>query len=801
MPNKLDIDFDISGAKAKTAELKAEMAQLIQQANQLKSVLADVTGAQRAMVQGALAGIVSRMGEINSSLGTAQNSAFFGGSNGSGANVGGVGIGGGSGGGSGSGGTGAAPFGSVPPGWGHVTNMGAPGFKVESPIPAGWSSITNMGWQGTAQMAPAGWSNITASGNYNAANAPTMAMPTMAMSQAQMAAANYRYGQGARPFGEFDHMGFSRYGVQAAAGAGYLAADAAGQLFNYQAQRIMGGGVDYQAQGRGVFGSIGGAIGGVLGGIGGSVFGPIGTAAGIGVGIGVGSGLGNAFGNMMGATPQSRADANVSMMSFFGARFGGNGLDMARSFTNPTFEGVGTGVDAGIPKEQPGRFGRIRNTINRIYGGGELETSLTQVAATFGTIAGNLFNYGIDPFGPGENTTYNYRPFLNAGRERNRQGFRAVSGGNFRDAFEDILATQRHIMQRETGGTAENLAETYTRRLGLMFGKESPEAAKRIAPGFDPFLGGNVADVLGQLGATDTLAYLRVQHPDLSTGGISPELLSSVSGTSRANQRNIAFARIRPTESGAAAMFGYDEEMANISRLPGGRKSLAYAQAYSGFRGARMEDFQQQTMSGFGLRDLQLQGEQKRQEYMPFAPGNIFATSLGIISNNRRQIGAIQGQLNLPDLSEQERYSLTAQQQGLMTENARNVGMLSEGFENRLPALAAGRPNFFGRYNSAMGAAINLGRIGSPVRAYGAASGSQAAMQDQFVRGLGGDFPGATGPMSRTQDLNATNSILERILGAILKSNGPMAPGKDRHPGRPDQDPVGAQQDKSWNSR
>ncbi len=115
-----------------------------------------------------------------------------------------------------------------------------------------------------------------------------------------------------------------------------------------------------------------------------------------------------------------------------------------------------------------------------------------------------------------------------------------------------------------------------------------------------------------------------------------------------------------------------------------------------------------------------------------------------------------------------------------MTENARNVGMLSEGFENRLPALAAGRPSFFSRYNSAQGAAINLGRIGSPVRAYGAGSGAQGAMQDAFVRGLGGDFHGATSPYSRTGELNTTNNILERILHALVGRNGGTSPGNNR---------------------
>ncbi len=273
------------------------------------------------------------------------------------------------------------------------------------------------------------------------------------------------------------------------------------------------------------------------------------------------------------------------------------------------------------------------------------------------------------------------------------------------------------------------------------------------------------------IGASDTLAYLRIHSSSLDSS-VSPETLSAVAGASGANRRAGAIGALQPLGSGRAQAMAFAAEGANIAQLPGGVDSLAYRQAYAGFRGARMEAFGQETMNGFGLRDLALQGQQQRQQYMPFAPGNIFATSLGIIANNRGQIGRIQGMLGNSDLSEQERYGLESQRQGLLTENARNVGMLSEGFENRLPALAAGRPAFMGRYNSAMGAAINLGRIGSPVRAYGAYGGDQARQQDAFVRGLGGDFAGATAPYSRTQDMNATNGILERILHAITAQGG-----------------------------
>ena len=314
--------------------------------------------------------------------------------------------------------------------------------------------------------------------------------------------------------------------------------------------------------------------------------------------------------------------------------------------------------------------------------------------------------------------------------------------------------------------------------------------------------------MLGRLGATDTLAYLRIHDPGLGPS-VDPGLLSQVAGASGANRRAGALGALQPLGSGRAQAAAFGAEGANIAKLPGGVDSLAYAQSYAGFRGARMEAFGQETLSGFGLRDLHLQGEQQRQQYMPFAPGNVFATSLGIIANNRGQIGRLDRMMKNTDLSEQERYGLEGQRQGLLTDNARNVGMLSEGFENRLPALAAGRPEFAGRYNSMMGAAINLGQIGSPIRAYGATGGSRGA-QEAFVRGLGGDsVPGAMHAQSRTSDMNnaAVLGVLERILGAIT-SNGGHSPqvGHNRPTdnygavqGAAEKD-ISHQQRTSWNS-
>jgi len=792
--NELELDIDTAPAKQKIAEVRGEIAQLQQQLKDLKNALSDATGGQKDFLQGAIAGTASRLGNLQSSLGNAQTSAVVGGVPPGWGNV-----------------TGGFQSPTIYPGWQSVTGRmptagggGAGGFGGGSTpggfgggsVPPGWGNITGGFQQPTI---PPGWANISAMGGFvHPLGVPTPQMqPTVAMTPTQLRNANYA---NRMPFGQFDQGSDTLDYARAFRGAvAYSAGSAVSNIFDYQTARLRSGGVDYMAQGQGFGAAFGGIIGGAIGG-----FATAGNPIGVGLGVAIGSGIGSSAGNFFTAPAQNRADANVTANAFFGARFGPTNIDHLNRFlpADPDRSGIAGSAGTSITPA-PGRLQRITNAINRVFENApEFKTTLPNVAQTFGTVASNLFNYGTDPFGPGaQNEPFTYNPMLNQARRGNQRGFGDLGQGRFRDTMEENIFTEKMRLQQRTGYTNETIAETYTRRLGTLFGKDSADAAKAVAPAFDPIHGGNIADVLGAVGATNALTYLRIQNADLTTGGIDPNLLSQVAGGSRRNARAQALAGLRPTGSGAASMFAFDNEMANISQLPGGRDSLAYAQAYAGFRSARSQDFQQGTLSGFGLRDLQLQGEQQRQQYMPFAPGNVFATSLGIIANNRGQIGRLNQQLSLNDLSEQERYGLESQRQGLMTENARNVGMLSEGFENRLPALAAGRPAFAGRYNSAQGAAINLGRIGSPVRAYGAGSGSQAAMQDQFVRGLGGDFHGATSPMSRTMDLNTTNDILQRILQALTKNGGASSPGRDRPPPRVGPDSVDPQQKAAWNSR
>jgi len=298
---------------------------------------------------------------------------------------------------------------------------------------------------------------------------------------------------------------------------------------------------------------------------------------------------------------------------------------------------------------------------------------------------------------------------------------------------------------------------------------------------------GNILDQLMQFGPSATEQYQRLLTPYGEQSPFDFAEGTNVFQSATRYRREATLGGLQATGSAAAMRDAFRHESAAFTRMPGFEDSLEYRQSTAKFRSARFAAYGQEDIGiqhegsmygpgrfepGFTMKNEFLEQYQRRLQYMPFAPGNIFASSLGIIANNQQQIGVLQERLKTPDLSEQERFSLFSQQQSLMTENARNVGLLSEGFEKRLPYMAAGRPSFFGRYTSLQGAALNLAGLGSPIRAFGAANGQQAQMQDDFVSGFNVPGIGTHGPYSLTAGLSTTNDILSRMLSIMERNSG-----------------------------
>jgi len=126
---------------------------------------------------------------------------------------------------------------------------------------------------------------------------------------------------------------------------------------------------------------------------------------------------------------------------------------------------------------------------------------------------------------------------------------------------------------------------------------------------------------------------------------------------------------------------------------------------------------------------------------------------------------------------------MVQQMEGLQTANAQGIANLSEGFENRLPAMSAGRSRFFGRFNSLDGAAMNLAGLGHPSRAFGAMNGRQLQNQDDFVKAFALPANASVGVGSTTSAMNNPQvvGLLERIARALEgKNSGGSRPGEAR---------------------
>ena len=243
-------------------------------------------------------------------------------------------------------------------------------------------------------------------------------------------------------------------------------------------------------------------------------------------------------------------------------------------------------------------------------------------------------------------------------------------------------------------------------------------------------------------------------------------------------------ASLQTRGSGAAAAVAYAGQMVDISALPGGRDSLAYAESSARYRDSMYQSYEQQDAAGYGLASTKLAGRQQRAELLPYAPANMLGLGVQRLGLNRQQIRTVEGRLKSlrasGNLTEDEELRLTGQIEDLRTQNAGVISRLSDGMEDRLPALSAGANSFAGRYRSTNLAALNLAMMGSPIRAWGATNGSQLRAQRQFVSDLGGTESDVA-PRSRTAALNTDlGEVLSRLTNVLEKlastAPNPMRP-------------------------
>lgn len=530
------------------------------------------------------------------------------------------------------------------------------------------------------------------------------------------------------------------YGLAAVSGSVY-----AGGMMSWQGGVDRAGGADPQG-GWGMFGTGLGMAAGFAAGF---------ITKNPAIGLGVGSAATALFGGLG---------------SWFGANQA-NDMDMGSALHILNRE---MGPSSGLPRGIASRMKYLGSSMNPLGLPAGLRISNAQAASATAAMYESMVAGGLDPQAPGQRSYAGgsalFNRWLNFAQS-------ALSAGNPLMGMLGAAGTAVAAYLSPKG--TESAGEMYSRRLMSLYGKDWKQGMQQVAPviGSMPETGGNVADMLTRFGASSTYRWMQLQNDSLE-GSMNLESLMGVSANIRATERMAQLGGLQARGSGAATVRALGNQLNEIGALPGGSDSLAYASTSARRRDALMTAFQQTDAVNFGVPMAQAQGRLARMSLLPFNPGNVMGETLGVGRMASRQANLIDARKEAMratgSLTEEAELQMTEQSEHYRTMGASAINTVSEGFLNRLPALSAGRPGFFGRANSFLMAAASI--AGSPVRAFGALNGRQLRSQDDFYAGVGG----APAAWSRTQAFNnsgggggmsETNSLLKELIAAV-KSGG-----------------------------
>jgi hypothetical protein len=532
-------------------------------------------------------------------------------------------------------------------------------------------------------------------------------------------------------------------GLQAlGAGALYAGAGAISSGLDYATQRTLQGGADIMGQAS-IFGRLAGSL---LGGAAGfaSGLGGLGVAG----GVALGGQLGESALRWLTAPMQNTLDAEAAARPYL---IGGG----------YTYGVNGTAPGGYAPFGRSVRFGDIADMLNR---GNYLKVTSPMLGRAWAQIAEGMGLGGMNPFAPGGGNVYG------TGSAEYQDAMRRAAEGPSVDNLSGIIGDSAIMALKRMGFGREQSAEAYIRRLGTLYRDDVEKGAGIVAPIFAtlPETGGNPADVLARFGPEATSVFMRIQN-DALIGQVPRGMLEHVSAVQRGSQRQARLGALQVRGSGAAQMAAYANESEVLATLPGGSESLAYAESQARWRGARSEAWEQADILSYGIPETRLAGALERTRLAPFMPGNVMRLQLQRMGLARQQLGVVEGRLAGGGISEREQLGLEEQRQHLLTEYYSGIAEISEGFENRLPAFFAGRPAMGMRFSSLQGAAFNLGRLGSPIRAFGAMGGHQQHDQEALFAGAGI----SSGPRSTTAMLNNPGAmgVLTQILQELKTMN------------------------------
>lgn len=595
------------------------------------------------------------------------------------------------------------------------------------------------------------------------------------------------YAQATPPGGFWE----TRRGQMAIASLGFGVAQAA----DIRTQEIVSGQTNYIGRGQAIGGGIGAGIGAAFGN-------PI-LAMGLQFGL-------SALGGMIAAPMEKGVNIATALMGTEGLV--GNPYGQSLHMRSEIVQRIARGINE-------------RSAVER-----RADVTAESIAAGAGAMGRALIQGGIDPTQFGGNLPVNVAPpFMAGGIPRGiplidtlaalgASGISSLGGmtrnPNFaRDVDLGIQSTRNPAMRQwlqdykragldarrygqdlRTAGQPIDLMTAISQQIHTLY--PTDEAARQVintvAPVWStlPETNNNLADQLMRFGPTATYQFLQSVPGSTVTPNVLGNLMRSSSAI-RSAGRDVQMAATMTRGGGLAAMAGLDRQMEAIAGVQGGADSLLYAQTRQARRDAGRAAFDEASIESFSIPMAQLDTMRAISQALPYSPNRGFDATIASIRMSSRRIGELRQYMGARrragELSVEEEYERTREIGALEVSRYQGIAELSEGMDDRLFALQAGRPAGAGRIDSIGLAALRLGSF--PRRGYGAANGRQLKSQNDFIRSLGFD-EGDMGPWgsgvggASFGGSSRMEQLLAQILSAIERNNtGPLSsqrPGEVR---------------------
>lgn len=573
---------------------------------------------------------------------------------------------------------------------------------------------------------------------------------------------------------------------------------------------------------------IGSAIGGIVGaGIGAISSGPFGTYLGAGIGGRAGGQIADYVISRDIATVKRQELVMPAAVTSGGLRGDyGHFENVTRNLPNPT-SGPGSGASVYHSTEREWQNPALASSFamserarkrsaslgERYWtpsGSGEkgdytqYHMSAEQMAKSYSTVYGALIESGINPEQMVSSGLDRHTTLGHIGDDAMKKA-QAIMDNPKSTLTQKRAATAQAFIgaamnykDRDIQDTKDPLYAMLVERGAIRWGKAGEQIIdKAIAPiiGTINQTGNNTADILMKYGVGATNSWIEDTTEIGKTPRVSLPELMKVQSTMQKSGRSLQFSQLAVRNRGgsAADLLGFQQD--TIASIPGGDKSLTYAQLGEQKRMAGFQRDREQDIMSYDMPMAALEGAEQRRQFLPNMPGYGLKLSMERLSMRSPYIAQRQkryaAQVAGGQLTEEEQLQQFQQIQSLQTEQAHDIGMLAEGGANRMLAFSGGRPSFFSRMDSIGLARTAFARSGSPQIGSGANNGAQLKYQNDFFRQFASPgfdplhamAPHATSgyqnsplaPTGRTEGL--LKSILD-ALKAIQNGNGGTTPMK-----------------------